>query len=177
MRRILIAVFSVFSVLFVLAIAVGFFLSKTFVVSREVLVQASPQRVYELIGDLRSWPRWGPWKDADATLTLTYGERTSGVGASQSWQGTDGGGRLVFTEADPRTGIAFDLLFNGDAFFNTASILYEPTADGLRVVWEMQGSISAPIVGGYLAKMMPGMVGPMFDDSLARLQAAAEQTD
>lgn len=175
MRKFFVGLFTVFSVLFLLAIAVGFFLSKEFTVSREVTIEASPEKVYALVGDLERWPEWGPWKDADAALEVTLGEQTSGVGASQSWVGTDGDGRLVFTEADPNKGVVFDLFFNEDAFANTSSITYERAGGGLLVTWKMSGSVPAPIVGGYLAWMMPDMIAPMFDDGLAKLKAAAEK--
>ncbi len=174
MRKFFLAVFSVFSLLFIAAIVLGFFLSNEFSVSRSVVVQASPEKVYALIGDLEQWPVWGPWKDNDEALQVTLGEKTTGVGASQRWVGKDGDGRLVFTEADPQRGIAFDLMFNEDAFANTSSITYEVGPEGLVVTWKMSGHVPAPVVGGYLAWMMPDMVSPMFDDGLARLKAAAE---
>lgn len=174
MRKILVGIFSVFSLLFIGAIIVGFFISNEFTASRSVVVQAPAEKVYALIGDLEQWPVWGPWKDADEALQVTLGEQTKGVGASQSWVGTDGNGRLYFTEADPATGIAFELLFNEDTFSNTASITYEKGPEGLIVTWEMSGKITAPVVGGYMAWMMPGMVSPMFDDGLAKLKVAAE---
>ncbi len=175
MRKLFVGVFSVFSLLFIVAIALGFFLSNEFTVSRSVVVQASPEKVYALVGDLEQWPVWGPWKDADEALHVTLGEQTKGVGASQSWVGTDGDGRLVFTSADPAKGVTFDLLFNEDAFANTSSITYEAGPDGLIVSWKMAGKVPAPVVGGYLAWMMPQMVSPMFDDGLAKLKAAAEK--
>lgn len=175
MRKFFVAIFSVFSVLFIGAIVVGFFLSKDFTVSRSIEIQASPEEVYALVGDLEQWPVWGPWKDADEALQVTLGEQTKGVGASQSWVGTDGDGRLVFTKADPQTGIEFDLLFNEDAFANVSSITYKPSGNGLLVTWDMSGEVPAPVVGGYMAWMMPGMVAPMFDDGLAKLKAAAER--
>lgn len=175
MRKFLVVIFSIFSVLFITAIVVGFFLSNEFSVSRSTVVDASPEEVYKLVGDLESWPIWGPWKDADEALKVTLGEQTKGVGASQSWVGTDGDGRLVFTSADPQEGVSFDLLFNEDAFANTSSITYEKGEGGLVVTWQMAGKVPAPVVGGYLARMMPDMVSPMFDDGLAKLKKAVEQ--
>ncbi|MDQ8182101.1 SRPBCC family protein [Pelagicoccus sp. SDUM812005] len=177
MRKFFLVVFSVFSLLFVAAIVLGFFLSKEFTVSRSIVVQASPEKVYSLVGDLEQWPVWGPWKDADEALQVTLGEQTKGVGASQSWVGTDGDGRLVFTEADPERGVTFDLLFNEDAFANTSSITYDKSPNGLVVTWQMAGEVPAPVVGGYLAWMMPDMIAPMFDHGLAKLKAAAEAAE
>ncbi|MBC2604895.1 SRPBCC family protein [Pelagicoccus albus] len=174
MKKFFVGVFSLFSFLFILAVVVSFFLSKDFVVSRQVTINAKPEAVYALVGDLKNWQVWGPWKDADASLTVELGEKTTGVGASQSWVGKDGDGRLVFTQADPEKGVVFDLFFNEDSFKNVSSITYESSAEGLVVTWEMSGNIPAPVVGGYLARMMPGMISPMFDQGLFKLKNAAE---
>ena len=175
MRKFFTAVFTVFSVLFILAIIVGMFLPKEFSISREMEVNASSESVFALIGDLERWPEWGPWKDADASLDVTLGEKTSGVGASQSWVGKDGNGRLVFTEVDPSKGVHFDLFFNDDAFANSSSITFATVGEVQVVTWTMKGSVEVPVMGGYLAWMMPDMVSPMFDDGLAKLKAAAEK--
>lgn len=175
MKKFLVVLFSIFSLLFVGAVVVGLFLSNEFTVSRSIVVEAPPERVYEMVGDLENWPIWGPWKDADEALVVTLGERTTGVGASQSWKGTDGDGRLVFTSADVESGVAFDLFFNEDAFSNTSSITYEQGSGGLVVTWNMAGTVPAPIVGSFLARMMPGMVSPMFDEGLAKLKSAVEK--
>lgn len=175
MRKFFTGAISIFGVLFIGAVLVGLFLPKGFTIERQVTVEASKERVYDLIGDLEDWPTWGPWQDADASLEITMGEKSSGVGASQRWVGMDGNGRLVFTAADPQRGVEFDLLFNDDAFVNTSSIVYEQSSEGLVVTWTMSGEVSVPVLGGYLAKMMPGMVAPMFENGLEKLKAAAEQ--
>lgn len=175
MQKILFYLFSFLSVMFVAVLAVGYFLPKEFVVTREVTVDASEEELYELIGDLKRWPEWGPWKDADPSVEVTLGDKTSGVGASQSWTDKDGNGRLVFTEVDEARGVTFDLFFNDDAFANVSSITYAESGLGVRVTWEMKGSVPVAIAGGYFAFFMPDMIGPLFDDGLAKLKAAAEK--
>lgn len=165
---------SIFGILFLVLVAIGFFLPNDFVVRRSVVVDATPERLYALIGDLRMWPEWGPWAAADESLAVELGPKTSGVGASQKWTGKDGDGRLVITEADPQRGVWFDLFFNQDAFVNKSAIRYVEAPGGYEVYWEMSGKVDVPILGGFLAPTMDDIVGPMFADGLEKLKAIAE---
>lgn len=174
MRKFFIALISACAFLFIAAIVVGFFLPNDFTIRRSVTVEASPERLYELVGDLENWAEWGPWKDADESLQVDIGEQSSGVGASQRWMGKDGGGRLVFTEVDPDAGVVFDLFFNEDKFQNVSSIRYTCQQETCEVVWEMSGRVPVPALGGYLAMTMDSMIGPMFEQGLLKLKAAAE---
>lgn len=163
-----------FGVVFLALVASSFFLSKAFTVERSLVIDTTPERLYALLGDLERWPEWGPWMKEDPDLQITLGEKTKGVGASESWVGKDGDGRLVFTEADPAKGVSFDLYFNQDAFENKSSILYEKVAGGYEVTWSMSGQVQVPLLGGLLAKAMDAMVGPMFDQGLENLRDAAK---
>ncbi|MBK1879539.1 SRPBCC family protein [Pelagicoccus mobilis] len=175
MGKFLVRILTFISLMFVLGLVVGYFLPKDFTVTREVAVEASPETLYALIGDLERWPEWGPWKDADPSVEVTLGDKTTGVGASQSWTDKDGNGRLVFTEADPKRGVWFDLLFNDDVFVNTSSITFAESGETMVVTWEMNGSVPSAILGGYFAFLMPDMIGPLFEDGLAKLKERAEQ--
>ena len=54
------------------------------------------------------------------------------------------------------------------------SLTYAPADGGFDVTWEMRGSIPVPVIGGYLAMTMDGMIGPMFEDGLRKLKVVAE---
>ena len=113
-------------------------------------------------------------------MKTTLGTQTTGVGASQSWTDKDGGGWLKVTRSDPSSGLAYDMAFVMGEGTDTeempaqGAITYEPVDGGTRVSWSMSGEVTLPVFGGYLAKMLPGQVGPMFDQGLAKLKTAAE---
>lgn len=155
-------------------IVVGLFLPTSYEVSRSIEVEAPEARVHELVADLRQWPRWEPWRAQDPTIQTTLGEATTGVGASQSWTDSHGGGELTFTESDPDRGVRFDLLFSKQ-YACVGWLHHEPAGEGkVTVTWGMAGDCGMPIVGGYMALLMPGMVGPMFDNGLANIKREAE---
>lgn len=174
MLKKLVVAFVLFVVLFVV---VGFALSKDYEFSRKVTIQAPPERVHELVGDLRRWDDWTPWKKADPTVAVTFGPTTTGVGASQTWTGKDGDGRLTFAQCDPRTGITYDMAFinDGQEMPSKGWVKYTPAGAATDVEWGMRGTMDMPVIGGYFATLMgPMMAGPMFEQGLADLKAKAE---
>ncbi len=156
-------------------VVAGLMTPNSYEVSRSITIDAGTDAVHHYVGDLNQWDTWSPWKDADPTIAVTIGEQATGVGASQSWIGDSGSGSLTFTEASPAEGIAFYLHIEKGAPA-TGALRYEPDGEGTKVTWSMQGSIPVPVMGGFIAKSMDGMVGPMFDNGLQKLKKAVEAT-
>lgn len=162
-----------FGIVFALAV-LGVFLPQEFQVGKSIVIKAAPATIHAYVEDLRRWPEWTPWSDADPSIKIEYGEISRGKGASQSWRASDGGGRLTITQSSPETGIEYDLYFNEDPSRNISIMRYEALADGTRVTWTMQGNMDIPVLGGYLAMLIGPMTGGMFDQGLARLKRLAE---
>ena len=157
----------------VLLLVGGLFLPKTFHLERSVDIQAPAATVHALVGDLRAWDQWTPWLEEDPTIVTTFGERTTGVGASQTWVGDSGDGELTFTASDPQRGVEYAMAFDGGKYPSTGALRYEPLPDGTRVTWVMDGE-SNGIVGRWFGLFMDGMVGPMFESGLTKLKATSE---
>lgn len=157
----------------VLFILIGLLLPTDYELSRKTVIKATPAKVHEKVGDLKQWDVWGPWKDEDPTIVVRLGEKTQGVGASQSWKGESGDGSMVFTAVSPETGVKYDLSFYEGAQKCRGWIAYEARGEQTEVTWGMSGSTSPPI-GGYFVLMMDSMVGPMFEKGLAKLKKAVE---
>jgi len=162
----------VLGVLLLVFIVTGFLLPSSYAVERSATINASPDQIHQLVGDLRRWPEWTPWTEVDPTIQTTYGATTTGVGASQAWTGDSGGGELTFTQSDPLIGIEYEMSFDG-AFFSTGVMRYEVTPTGTLVTWGMRGDMNN-FIGRYMGLLMNAMVGPSFESGLAKLKAAAE---
>jgi len=164
--------------LLVILVLIGSFLTTHYEVSRSVLIQAPTEKIFSLISDLKQWPAWEPFSSRNKNMQTVLGEKTSGVDAAQSWAGEGDQGRLTFTECDPKTGITFDLVFtNGGRDSLARSWMHmNPRPDGaVEVVWAIDGEINMPVIGGYAASFSDRMMGPMFEEGLAKLKAKAEE--
>ena len=166
---------SVLLILIIIVVA-GLFLPASYTVERSITVNEGPEKVHEYVGDLTKWDEWAPWKEEDPTIVVTRGDKTRGVGASQSWVGESGDGALTITKDSPEEGIEYDIVFEGGQYVCQGAIVYEGLPDGgTEVTWIMSGDMETPVIGGYFAILMDSMVGDMFDRGLKSLKSKVEQ--
>jgi hypothetical protein len=73
-------------------------------VQRAAMIKASPDKVFALVNNLRSWEGWSPWEKMDTAMKKSYSGPESGKGAAYEWDGNDqvGKGKLEITESDVR---------------------------------------------------------------------------
>lgn len=167
-------------VFIVIICAVGFILPTDFAIAKSVTIDAPPAEVHAWVGHLEKWEAWAPWKEDDPSMKTTLGEKTTGIGAYQSWSGESGDGELTFTKCDPESGIAYDMAFIMDDTKSpsTAAMSYEKAGEGTTVTWTMEGDIGTMmprIMAGYMnVFMMERSVGDSFDKGLASLKSKVE---
>lgn len=166
-------------VVLVVLVGVGFFLPTEYAVAKSVTIDAPPAKVHEYVGDLKKWDEFMPWTEDDPTIVTTFGDKTTGVGAHQTWTGKDGEGELTFTKSDPQSGIAYDMAFiMGETRApSTSAMTYEKVDGGTKVTWTMEGDIAdmmPPVLSGYMGLMMEGSIGDLFDRGLTKLKAKVE---
>jgi len=160
--------------LLALLVVVGLFLDDHYRVERSVVIDADPGAIHEVLGDLARWSEWTPWEDEDPSIVNHLGERTTGVGASQTWTANSGDGRLEFTASSPLEGVAFDVWFGNEAAPHESALLYSAAGAATRVTWSMEGDMGTPVIGGYFARLADGMMGPMFERGLEKLRRLVE---
>lgn len=170
LKWILIAIAALLAIFF----GVGMMLPGSYHVERSVEIEAPVASVHALVGDLRAWEEWTPWKEEDPTIETTFGATTAGVGAHQHWTGESGSGELTFTRCDPAAGVAYDLAFEQGKYRSIGEIRYEPAGDVTRVVWVMDGK-NEGVLARWFGVMMDRMVGPMFEQGLGKLKAVVEK--
>jgi hypothetical protein len=158
-------------------VAVSFMLPAEYSVSRTVTIKADPAHIHSFVGDLEQWPAWTPWVKADPTIKITFGDKTTGVGAHQSWTGDSGGGELTLTRTDPAWGVGYDMTFKGGKHPSQSTMEYKPLGDSTEVVWVMTGDNGNNPFGRVMGLMMNPMVGPMFEEGLMRLKLIAEKIE
>lgn len=166
-----------------------------YLVSRSTAVDAPPERVHDLVEDLRAWTQWSPWEGVDPELERRYSGPDRGVGAAYAWTGNRkaGAGSMEVTSVQPEAvGVHLEFL---KPFRSTSEVTFRivpagtsptlgsstsrgsATPGGARteVTWEMRGTRSG--VAGVAARVVPidRLIGGDFEKGLARLRAVAEQ--
>jgi len=176
MKKFLLIIFSLVAVLAIGFVVTGMMLDKNYELSRSIIIDGSPSDVHKYVGDLAMWDEWTPWKDHDDSIVVTLGNKTTGVGAMQTWTSKDGKGELTFTKSDRKTGIEYDMAFfaGEERMPSTGAITYEEVGKKTRVTWSMKGEMNVPIIGGWYAMSMETMVGPYFDEGLEKLRKKVE---
>ena len=139
-------------------------------VSRTRVIKAPISVVYNTVNEMRTWEEWGPWHDEDATIVVTYGERTSGEGAYNSWTSNDGPGNMKTVKVVSNERIEQKMQF-GDLDPSDVIWTFKEVEGGTEITWQMTES-NAPFVFKMASAMSGGwdeMLGSMQEQGLENL--------
>ena len=164
------------------AVIAGLTMPTTYAIEKSVEIQGTTAEVHALVGDLQRWEEWAPWYEDDPSIVNTLGEKTTGVGASQSWTSDSGDGELTFTKCDAASGIAYDMAFIMEDTRAPAksAMSYSAEGDTTTVTWTMEGNTAdfmPPVVRGLMTPLMKGEIGGMFEKGLETLKGKVEAAD
>jgi len=155
----------------------GMLLSPKFAVTRSVVVNAPPEKVYPLVASPREWKQWSVWNRRDPAMQIVYSGPDSGAGAAWSWKSkSEGDGRMTFTAAEPNRKVDYDLYFPDFGTTSTGSIALAPEGSGTKVTWTMNGDFGSNPLFRWFALAADSMVGKDFDGGLQNLKAIAEKS-
>ena len=150
----------------------------TFRVQRAAAIKASPDKIFPLINDFRTWASWSPWENIDPAMKRTYSGVASGTGAIYEWAGNNkvGTGRMEITSTLPPSRIIIKLDFlKPMEGHNTAEFTLEPHGDSTNVTWAMYGPSPFASKVFQVFVIMDKMMGKSFETGLANLKALAEK--
>lgn len=154
----------------------GWLLSPKFSVTRSVIVNAPPAKVYALVVDPREWKKWSAWNRRDPAMQITYSGPPSGTGAGWAWNSSsEGDGHMTFTAAEPPQRLAYDLYFQDFGTTSAGDLRFTPAGSSTRVTWTLNGDMGRNPLFHWFALFADSMVGKDFEAGLANLKAVAEQ--
>ncbi|HEX6833936.1 MAG TPA: SRPBCC family protein [Rudaea sp.] len=172
--------------LVVVLLGVAFVLPGSAHVERSVTINRPPAQVFAVLNSYRRFNDWSPWAAKDPNAKYQITGPASGVGAKESWQGdpkTVGSGSQEIIESTPDKSVTTQLDF-GEMGKATARYLLTPESNGAatKVVWTLDtqaplaldGKIVWNAMGRYMGLFMDKMVGPDYEQGLARLKALVE---
>lgn len=112
----------------------------TYDIQDSMVIQAPPEVIFSKVNDYKSWESWGPWKKEDPSLSVNYAEKTSGEGASYSWNGSMNGA-LTTTKVIPNKQIEQNLMVKTPMGERNSLIYwdFEEVENGTKVTWGRKG--------------------------------------
>jgi effector-binding domain-containing protein len=173
-------------VVIVALIGIAFVLPSSAHVERSITINRPASQVFAVLNSYRRFNDWSPWAAKDPNTKYSMTGPASGVGAKFSWQGdpkTVGSGSQEITESTPTSSITTALDF-GDMGKARAHFALTPDAapTATKVVWTLDtqaplaldGEIVWNVVGRYMGLFMDKMVGPDYEQGLAKLKNVVE---
>jgi len=162
----------IFLLLLLAAVAASVYIgtqSSEFDIQRSKVIAIDQPILFNYVDDYKNWEDWGPWAEEDKSIQYTYPEKTKGTGASYSWVGKDGNGKMNTVKT-----IQNDSIFQKISFEDSdpSDIIwgFQKVNGGTKVTWRMKGKMDfmmkafAMFSGG-----VENMMAPMFEKGLENI--------
>ena len=122
-------------------VLLGFAGPKSFDVSRTVEIDAPKSIVYNYLKSLKKQNDWGPWREEDPDMVITYEGEDGTVGFSSEWKGDKAGsGKQTIRSLEGNT-VETDLVFYlpwGEST-STGYMNASDSGKGTEVTWGIRG--------------------------------------
>lgn len=147
-------------------------------ISREVAINAPPEKVFGFINNRTIANSWNPFLQKDKSAKITFEGPETGVGSSTIWEGGKelGVGRATVTEVVPNQKLTVKLEYKEPfVMAQEANYLLRQEGGQTIVTWKVGGHNT------FLAKLfctfmdMEKMVGDVFTDGLNQLKTQVEK--
>ena len=162
----------------VVAIAIAYILPGKVRVERATVIEAAPDKVFELVNSFENFNRWSPWYERDPDGDYRIEGPGQGVGARMTWASDKpdvGAGSQEIVESVPtrlvRTKLDFGDMGDANAFFQI-----EPRGDErTHLVWGFDTELGLNPVSRYFGLMFDRWIGADYEHGLAKLKTLAEE--
>lgn len=165
---------SIVFILVVLFVGIGLWMPTDWTCSKSIQIVAKPDVVYPLIANLKRWQEWAPWNPENyPEMQSTYSGADEGVGSQWNWTSDNmGSGWLKISEANPATGIHYELFMNMKGTQETlqGEIALHEEGEKTTVTWIDRGHSGSSILKKWKAVIVGFMVGKQMTSGLNKLK-------
>jgi len=140
-----------------------------FSVERSKVINSPRATVYNYVNDFRNFQDFESWAVEDATIRMSFPEKTTGNGASFSWEGSEGNGNGVTLQA--KEGESIHQKINFDGTEADVNWIFKDTLNGkTKVTWKAKGEMSFlfkiyTVLNGGFDKI----IGTMYEKTLVNI--------
>ncbi len=145
-----------------------------FKVSANIAIDASVERVRDVLCNYKTWPTWSPWLYLEPDTQVNYHGEPSTIGHGYDWNGDRTGSGKMTLRSITDTRIESDLNFL-KPFKSYADIAFDLKANGdnsTEVVWHMDSSL--PFFMFFMVGKMQGMIHSDYTRGLRMLKDYVE---
>lgn len=149
-------------------------------IERSIVMNASPEAIYDEVNSYKSFTQWSPWSAMDPEEKVTYEGPESGPGAKILWDGKKvGKGSQWIVSSEANKHVKNQLEFEGFKGTFYADFDLQPTEGGTKVIWSYDGDYTGTgMTNSALGKVfnwfMDGMIGTQYDQGLKALKGIVE---
>lgn len=130
-----------------------------FDINESIEVLASPEEIFPLIKDFRNWEKWEPWRRYEPGVSITFGEKSEGVGGEYAWDGKIiGAGRMKHLDIEENRFIRSEIEFlrPTKSIAEVYWLLEQKTSKVTTVTWGMK--IKIPFFLSFLANKIENTI-------------------
>lgn len=176
MKRLLKTIIYAIAALLVIFFAGGYALPEKAYVARQAVINASPDKVFAIVGDLKRSGEWSPWFALDPKMKVTI-VGSAGKDQKMSWASDDpnvGNGSQTTIDFEPNKRVVSSLDFGPMGQAVAALSLSDAAGQGTLVEWDFSTTLNNP-VERWTGLMFDRWVGADYEKGLANLKALAEK--
>lgn len=139
-------------------------------VQRSIHINASTDRVFDVVADFGTWTTWSPWLCADKNAQVNVSEDASSVGAVYSWKGEIvGQGEIEHWQLQPGRLIEDEIRFvKPFRSQSQVSFEFESAGEGTKITWHMNGAL--PWFLFWMRSQMEVFIGMDYERGLKMLK-------
>ena len=153
----------------------GFLLPATQQVKRSLVIEDTPEQIWELLVDPPAWNRWSPWYERDPDMKITYTGAPKGEGAGWTWESSsEGNGSMVIVRTNVPRQLDYSISF-GAMGRAIGQFVLEPTDAGTRVDWMLESDAGLNPLARWFGLMLNRYVGADFELGLSNMARALKK--
>ncbi|NBG66051.1 SRPBCC family protein [Acidiluteibacter ferrifornacis] len=113
-------------------------------VEESIVIDASPEVIYDEILDFKSWSNWSMWHQIDSNMKNYYSDSMGVIGAFNRWESNHqkvGNGKQTITKLEANSLIRTKMEFGGQESNDYSAWYLTPEGEGKTTVrWTFEGS-------------------------------------
>jgi hypothetical protein len=145
------------------------------VVEHSLVIDATPETIFEEIEDFRAWPAWSPWAGGEREIAFDGAHR--GAGAVFEWSVDEEAeaGRLTIDESRPGEFLSIDFeTLKPVRSWSTMEFHLDAVEGGTRVTWTMRSETSLPMKAFLSMADLSEAIRADYEEGLNQLAAVVE---